>query len=393
MSELIHKNDNRATIHWKLLTGASALALTAYVTSASVALADSAGHPMFWIEASGDLAAVSGLGQPFKAPFMDAFKDSEILNPVTPLGVQKPPPYSVDETGKISFQPENSDWVFSASVRYGRSGNHRKVHQQTFEGQPIPKNSAWHFFLTYYLGVPSSQINNITKALDYADYKTHHDEKHTIVDFAAGKDVGLGILGKYATSQISAGVRMARFSSDEDIEIRARPDVHMTFNGFQPRYFWDRYHMTGSSQRDFHGVGPEISWEASMPLAGNLDHGEIALDWEINAALLFGKQKATVHHHTSGNHYKGGFLCFNCSGYHGTYNISGPANPTRARNVTVPNVGGAVGLSYRYTNAKIAIGYRYDTFLNAMDTGIDTAKKSNLTFNGPYASISIGLGD
>ena len=34
MSELIQKNDNRATIRWKLLTGASALALTAYVSSA-----------------------------------------------------------------------------------------------------------------------------------------------------------------------------------------------------------------------------------------------------------------------------------------------------------------------------------------------------------------------
>ncbi len=59
----------------------------------------------------------------------------------------------------------------------------------------------------------------------------------------------------------------------------------------------------------------------------------------------------------------------------------------------MPNVGGFVGLSYRYTDAKMSIGYRYDTFLNAMDIGIDATKKSNLTFNGPYASISIGLGD
>jgi hypothetical protein len=31
--------------------------------------------------------------------------------------------------------------------------------------------------------------------------------------------------------------------------------------------------------------------------------------------------------------------------------------------------------------------------MNAFDRGIDTHKTSNLTFNGPYASISIGLGD
>ena len=42
MSELIKNNDNRATIRWKLLTGASALALTAYVSSAAVAKAEDA---------------------------------------------------------------------------------------------------------------------------------------------------------------------------------------------------------------------------------------------------------------------------------------------------------------------------------------------------------------
>ena len=57
------------------------------------------------------------------------------------------------------------------------------------------------------------------------------------------------------------------------------------------------------------------------------------------------------------------------------------------------NFGGFAGLSWKSDHAKVSIGYRYDTFLNAMDTGIDAAKKSNLTFNGPYASISVGLGD
>ena len=63
------------------------------------------------------------------------------------------------------------------------------------------------------------------------------------------------------------------------------------------------------------------------------------------------------------------------------------------RSVTVPNVGGSLGLSYRYQDAKISLGYRTDFFFGAMDTGIDAVKKSNLTFNGPYASISFGIGD
>ena len=59
----------------------------------------------------------------------------------------------------------------------------------------------------------------------------------------------------------------------------------------------------------------------------------------------------------------------------------------------MPNVGGYAGLSVKYSDLKVSIGYRYDTFLKAMDTGIDAAKESDTTFTGPYASISIGLGD
>ena len=65
----------------------------------------------------------------------------------------------------------------------------------------------------------------------------------------------------------------------------------------------------------------------------------------------------------------------------------------RSRNVTVPNLGGYAGLSVNYSNAKISFGYRADEFFGAMDGGQATAKKENRGFYGPYANISIGLGD
>ena len=52
-----------------------------------------------------------------------------------------------------------------------------------------------------------------------------------------------------------------------------------------------------------------------------------------------------------------------------------------------------LGLSWRVQDFKVSMGYRADFFFGAMDTGIDAAKKSNTTFNGPYASISVGLGN
>ena len=65
---------------------------------------------------------------------------------------------------------------------------------------------------------------------------------------------------------------------------------------------------------------------------------------------------------------------------------------TRSRNATVPNLGGYIGASVRYQNAKISLGYRADEFFGAMDGGIDSRKSENLGLFGPYANISIGFG-
>jgi hypothetical protein len=69
-----------------------------------------------------------------------------------------------------------------------------------------------------------------------------------------------------------------------------------------------------------------------------------------------------------------------------------PVTRTRSRTVTIPNVGGFAGLSYRFSNARISAGYRADFFFGAKDGGIDAADRENLGFHGPFASISVGLG-
>ncbi len=64
----------------------------------------------------------------------------------------------------------------------------------------------------------------------------------------------------------------------------------------------------------------------------------------------------------------------------------------RSRTVIVPNVGGFLGVSFRYPNAKVSLGYRADFFFGAMDTGIDARHTVDRNFYGPFATISIGLG-
>jgi hypothetical protein len=69
-----------------------------------------------------------------------------------------------------------------------------------------------------------------------------------------------------------------------------------------------------------------------------------------------------------------------------------PDNVNRSRTVTVPNLGGYIGASMRYHNSKVSLGYRADTFFNAMDGGQETHKAYNRGFYGPYLNVSLGLG-
>ncbi len=60
--------------------------------------------------------------------------------------------------------------------------------------------------------------------------------------------------------------------------------------------------LSGHAERSFKGVGPSLSWEGSAALAGNKEDGELALDWGMNGALLFGRQQAKTDHMTSAYH-------------------------------------------------------------------------------------------
>jgi hypothetical protein len=187
------------------------------------------------------------------------------------------------------------------------------------------------------------------------------------------------------------------------------------------------YSAMANNKESFHGLGPKLDWNASMPISGNdTDNGEITLDWGANIAVLFGRQKARGSHRTAvqsynlthwtgfrsadgldtngrfKNAYVGGFVTKNGGGkgkggYFGgvalpTAHHTNSASHNRSRMVAVPNVGALFGISYKYQNAKVSFGYRADEFFRAMDGGIDTHKSENRGFNGPYANISIGIG-
>ena len=424
MSELIQKTDDRATIRWKLLTSASIAALVVSANGIGHAwAADSDGdRPLVWVELGGQLEQLSDSNEALSPPFMASITQPSLLKA---LNVQKPPAYAISEDAKITFQPENSDWLFSAGVQYARFGAKRHHHQQTanklvYEHFHLnPPFSAKYIGPKYYY--PSKNVR-------FADGVANSSDRQLILDFQAGKDVGLGLFGGQSSSVLSAGVRIAQFTSKSDVRLSAMPDLQyptasitskyelFAFNNAHIRFH--NYAATASAERDFRGLGPSLSWNASTPIAGNVQDGEITLDFGLNAAVLFGRQRAKGHHRTVSKAYyltakSGGFGTFTHAGkqvrqinfenLHGFEGPNGAQLPTaqhtnsapfdRTRNVMVPNFGGFAGLSVRYSDVSFNFGYRADFFFNAIDGGLDMRKEENRGFFGPYASISIGLGD
>jgi hypothetical protein len=391
MSEAMQAWNGRGDFRWRLLTTVSAMALLAAVYGTREAKAEDrdADRPTVWVELGGQLSRLDDEQEAFAPPFILATPRPSVQT-ISPLSVERPPLYSTSEEAKISFEPDGSDWALSVSLRFGRAGGSKHLNQQSYPG-PI------------HLTQGPFKNTIIPTAFKFVDTKAQQSQTDTIIDFQAGKDVGLGLFGRRGTSVLSVGVRFAQFKANSNVALGSDPDWHVYYIPFGPykvpegqAFHINDAYMTAT--RSFHGVGPSIFWNAAAPVVGDSHAGELTLDWGINAAVLFGRQKAHTAHHTIAkfqpHKYPGG-------GYGGHVVTAGgraiiyqtaPPPKTRMRSITAPDVGGFAGVSFRYSNAKLSLGYRGDFFFGAMDGGIDALKASGRGFYGPFANISVGLG-
>jgi len=387
MSELIQAEKKINCLHRNLLTTTSALAFATYLAATSLACADDSDRPTVWVELGGQMDMMQGTTTPFVAGFMSTKPESDFYDPSIFLRDQKAAHNSTGFEGKVEVDSKNSDWSFAAGIRYGRSSAKRHTHYQTF-GKTAPIG------LEYYHYFTNVTVNAFT------DIVQKYSEQHYVIDFSAGRDVGIGLFGRDGTSKVSVGIRLAEVNTSSTTAIYARPNLDVVDVGFDlgsygrfylPRPAFNQYSLTGDTTRSFHGIGPSLAWDASATLLGNKDAGELVLDWGINGSLLFGRQKSKVQHNTLATQYTAGTK-------YGRAHYVGPLYPprnlhsTRSRSVTVPNVGGFAGFSVQYPNVKVSLGYRADFFFGAVDGGIDVHSYKDLGFQGPFATVSIGLG-
>lgn len=384
MSELINTQQYMTGFRLHLLATASSLAVLGGAFGALPATAQDSDRPTIWIELGGQLERMDGGEQPFAPAFSTATPRPDFENQSLP-SLERASRYSFGGSGKITFTPEGSDWVFAASVRYGRSNGKRKVHQQT------------QLFTQFTI---FNSAHTVT-GTNFTDAKVRNSESHAILDFQVGKDIGLGLFGRGAESVVNVGVRFAQFTGQSHSTLRARTNFDFNFQKLYcctfPLPQHTDYAGFASEHRSFHGIGPSLAWDASARLAGNKDSSEIFFDWGINAAVLFGRQKAEGAHHTSAHFYSKYKASLGTgaplAGYAPIYG-GDPAHSRahkRSHSVVVPNLGGFASLSFRYVNAKVSMGYQADFFFDATDGGIEARQTRDRYFYGPFAKISVGL--
>lgn len=392
MSNLI--GTRHESYRWKLLSSVSAFALATSFYLAGSAEAASSEQPSLWLEAGWQYEGVNGLGEKFDPAFV---KQVTAAGFESPLSLENHIGYSYGGEGKILFAPEGTDWVFSASALFGRAHGRKEQHQQTAPASApyITTVPAFHYHKTVLFPPPAAKFNDIAAA---------SSETHVILDFMAGKDVGLGLQRSDNTSTLALGVRFAQFAVKTGANLAADPDFHFkTFHITQHRWFgpfyiqrpgafFHTYSGMAESSRNFRGAGPSVSWNGTAGLVGNLDDGLLSADWGANAALLFGRQTTKMQHKTESRYHY--YYQTNYPGIRGkevqAYNHVYPA-VERQHIVSVPDFGATAGLSLRWNNAKLSIGYRADFFVGALDGGTDTRKSITHALYGPFASISIGI--
>jgi hypothetical protein len=216
-------------------------------------------------------------------------------------------------------------------------------------------------------------------------------ETHAILDFQAGRDDGFGLFGRETSATVDVGVRFAQFTSKFAMNVGANPDVRL----YGPLYGLKKYDARFRTytqdvhdERSFRGWGPSLSWSASTPFAGTPDNMEFALDWGVNGAILFGRQKAEIVQMTVANDR------FHDANYSEAFHVllyDRTIPHIRSRSVTTPNIGAFAALSLKFPSATVRVGYRGDFFFNAMDGGWDARQARDASFHGPFATIAVGL--
>jgi hypothetical protein len=293
---------------------------------------------------------------------------------------------------KVTWRPNGSPWMVSGAVRYGRTnGGRHDIRGEIETTEKICAVPSTHYFY-YLLCNPASPyytqfygIHHPT-TLEWSDGNARDREEHQIIDFAVGRDVGVGAL---AHSTLSAGLRRASFESTTTLHAKAI----VNWNLPEGWIFLGGSYVEGSAdlrtEREFEGFGPMLSWDAAASVLGSDETGHLNVDWSVGVGTLFGKQDTRIAGSERMVPHAGSLKYPPLPG--GTPVVT-PHDAARKQNVTVPVVDLALGLSYEAGRIKLGTGYRWERYFNVLDAGFAEEKDFDRTLDGPYLKVSLGFG-
>jgi iron complex outermembrane receptor protein len=293
---------------------------------------------------------------------------------------------------KLTYAP-SQDWRVSAGYRFG------KTNSALARASGYEEVEGGYFNAVCFVYCTGPTIRNYVSSLgNHWRGSARDSEEHAIIDLEVGREVGFGSWGDGGRSMLGLGLRHADLRSTsvlvmDGIPARVSPADYTPISpffalpGFPIRYH-DSYTTMLESERGFEGVGPTATWEASIRLAGDEEHGHADVDWAISGGVLFGKQTLDSDEAMLTQRFTGSYPLYKAD----IVLLDDNVPRSRTEDVTVPNLSLSVGLSYSIDRVKVSTGYSYDRFFDAIDGGVEDAQTFDRTIHGPYLKLSVGFG-
>jgi len=291
---------------------------------------------------------------------------------------------------RVTYRPDAGKWSVIAGFKYGKANSAvPSTHRQEVAGPARCSIPSSIYFPLCDPTSPYYDSDSLQTGTNWSDSSARQREEHRIVDFAVGRDFGLGPIGD-SHSTVSAGLRYAQFDATTEAVMAGIPDWQLPDGWVFYNSTRDYYRANIVADRKFRGAGPALSWQAAQHLLGNDDVGHLDIDWSITGGVLFGKQKTAITGTQEASDHSGKYYVDRLT-LPSTTAFPLGVNP-RTTSATVPLLDLGLGLSYEIQRVKIGAGYHWERYFNALDAGYAEHKSYDRTFDGPYFKIAVGFG-
>jgi iron complex outermembrane receptor protein len=336
----------------------------------------------FTLEVGGGALLMDAPNEAYRPAFVDTFTSPDLPFPMSTQ--EEDLDWGDTRDVRLVYRPDGSPWSVSGGVRFGRTNGTAAVEYSEL--------SAGGELITPALepAFPQYADKYVPGAYEFTTSTVTDRERHTIVDFEVGRDIGIG--APTVRSHVRGGLRYAHFESSTDVNLYAGDYFIPPVGVAKYPTTAHMYDGVASIEREFQSAGPTLSWDVAAKLLGDAERGVVTLDASLTGAALFGKQSVDVDALATDSFYSAQFLTFfNQRGIPVSVTPT-PIIEQRSERVTVPVLDATLGLSYSLGRVSVGAGYSWERYFDMIDGGLDERQRHDRTLSGPYLRFKLGFG-